>query len=156
MQGTMVTTILAILLFVAYLAVVALKRRTIPDSISETSYLTDKPYLFTAFMWGMAVLVLLSLLDITEGISRLHSVIMCFGLIGVGCTPLYRTEGREMHYACAILSGVMSQTIIMMECDILLIEWVPYALYLTFWRDGNWLFWMQVTCMATIATLCLI
>lgn len=151
----MVTTILAIIIFVCYLVMVSLKKRTIPDSISETSYLTEKPYLFTAFMWALALLVLSSLLGKAEGISRFYSVVMCFGLVGVGCTPLYRTEGRLMHYACAILSGIMSQCIIFNSCDILLLEWIPYILYFIFRRDDNWLFWMQVSCMVTISTYCL-
>lgn len=148
-------TILAILLFVTYLVTVSLKRRTIPDSISETSYLTDKPYLFTAFMWGMAVLVLFPLLDKTEGMSRLHSVMMCFGLIGVGCTPLYRSEGRGMHYFCAIVAGIASQIIIIREFRWGLVLWMPYVIYAIFRNDENWLFWAQVTCMATISAYCL-
>lgn len=99
---------IAVLLFVALLAVVIYKHG-VPDMVSSVYYLLGKRgWVFQAVMIVFGMLMMVCLLDSGRGVQCL-AFLACAGLMFVGAAPRFLEEGeRTVHKTAAIISAAAS------------------------------------------------
>ena len=99
---------IAVLLFVALLAVVIYKHG-VPDMVSSVYYLLGKRgWVFQAVMIVFGMLMMVCLLDSGRGVQGL-AFLACAGLMFVGAAPRFLEEGeRTVHKTAAIISAAAS------------------------------------------------
>lgn len=99
---------IAVLLFVALLAVVIYKHG-VPDMASSVYYLLGKRgWVFQAVMIVFGMLMMVCLLDSGRGVQCL-AFLACAGLMFVGAAPRFLEEGeRTVHKTAAIISAAAS------------------------------------------------
>lgn len=99
---------IAVLLFVALLAVVIYKHG-VPDMVSSVYYLLGKRgWVFQAVMIVFGMLMMVCLLDSGSGVQCL-AFLACAGLMFVGAAPRFLEEGeRTVHKTAAIISAAAS------------------------------------------------
>ena len=104
-------TMIAAAVAVLYLlhAVITHNNGKIPQSISETSYLTlAHKGLFSAIMGVESALLLPTLLDKSAENTQFLGFLSIIGLLMVAASPYYKTENRLMHYLGGIVAGIGS------------------------------------------------
>lgn len=95
-----------ILISVLYNVCIIIKYKTIPESLSETSYLLDNyRWLFTLYCYFVCLCLLILLLPITKENITFIPFLFCGGLMFAGASPLYKQGmDRKVHYITAFLS----------------------------------------------------
>ena len=130
----MIITLISFLTFCAYTgAVVAIYG--IPASVSETFYLLPrgKRWLFTAFCWGVSIVVV-PWLDATPGQWQFLAFLSVAGLCFVGAAAPFKEDFvARVHYAGAGLCAVASQL------------WI-------FLAAGLW--WVSLACLLAVGGAC--
>lgn len=140
-------TITAALTAVAYLTYAIKQNKGIPDSISATSYAIKNPTEFTTAMFTEAALLLPAFIDKTPDQSWL-AFLAVTGLVAVGSTPNYRTEGRTLHNIGAFMAGIGGQLAIALNNPIILSTWALFPLTLI--QKKNYTFWAEIICLLNI------
>lgn len=104
-----ISLILFIIISLIYNLYIILKYKTIPVSLSETSYILGgfKRYWFSAYCVLVSFLILPNLLTILPESIMFLGFLMSSGLLFAGMSPLFK-EGMDktIHYASAIVSFV--------------------------------------------------
>ena len=137
----MIALILALALFVAYNAYVIGHYRTIPVSLSETSYIAS-PTLFSGFIGTEALLYLAPWLD-KSGLGLLPYA-GTISLAVCASAPLFRESfHKRIHY----VSGVVAFTAVLLWVALDRSPWwlataiVPAGL--TAWKRDNLVYWLE-------------
>lgn len=134
---TTICLILFIIISLIYNLFIIFKYKTIPVSLSETSYILGgfKRYWFSAYCITTVMLILpLLLMTIPEKLAFL-CFLMCGGLMFAGLSPMFKNGmDKTIHYIASILSFVIF--IILM---IFVIGWLYLALYI-------WLLALLILC----------
>lgn len=142
-------SMIALAAITIYLVCTAVKCKEIPDSISETAYIVDKPEIFTAIMSTEALVVLPALLEHCTENTAFLAFLTVVGLFMVAFTPKYKQENGAVHYVGGILAGVASQALIALNCPTILFTWLAYPiLYLVSKEDYT--FWAELICLINI------
>ena len=91
--------------------------KTIPVSISETSYLLEnKRYLFTLYCFVSVFLMLPPLLTSVPETLTVLPFLMCSGLMFSGASPLFKSgPDKKVHYVSAIISFVSFVIFLILE-----------------------------------------
>lgn len=165
---TTVLIILSILCIAAYTAVVCIKFKGVPSSISATFYSLEHKLWFGATMWLTAGLLMPAILESTPGCYQFTAFLACIGMMFVGVAPNFR-EGldRPVHITGAILCILFSQVWVLLTCPWMLLVWVTYLIYTALMMKKNWkgnfisaflltkpMFWVEVASLfVTYVTL---
>lgn len=121
-----ISSIIAILT-ILYGAYATYRKGSLPESLSETSYIL-KPWMFVLFCDIIGILLIPSLLNITEEKYQFIPFIACISFIFAGNSPLYRKKlSKEVHYTFAILAFVL---FIVYICMLNIYYIIPYIFIL--------------------------
>ena len=151
-------TMIAAAVAVLYLlhAVITHNNGKIPQSISETSYLTlAHKGLFSAIMGVESALLLPTLLDKSAENTQFLGFLSIIGLLMVAASPYYKTENRLMHYLGGIVAGIGSQLLIALNNPIILSSWALFPLTLLNNKGKNSVFWAEIICLLNIICYCI-
>lgn len=102
---SLILIILNIIIFVSY-NVCILKRFGVPESLSITTYLTEKYYwIFPTICVLFTFTILPVWLNILPGVLDGLKFLACLGILFVGATPFFQNvfDGK-IHYTAAIIS----------------------------------------------------
>lgn len=157
---------IAITLFVAYVVILCVVGRRIPDSLSQTVFELPKTgaWLWTLVIFTVAVLTLIaSLPNFPHDWQRVLAFIATFAIAIVAICPL--GDKKDMDYHAHILaayaSGLFSQVPIITTNPWMLLAWVPWIasfVWLTkgigTWRTAR--FWATMTCFASTFIFCVL
>ena len=143
------TSTLALISIAGYLICTAIKHKEIPDSISETAYIVDKPEVFTGVMFTEACLLMFPLLEHSSENTQWLAFLTIAGLIMVALTPKYKTEGGIAHYIGGMITGVASQALIAANEPTILYSWATYPL-LYFISKEDYTYWAELICLINI------
>lgn len=158
---TTVLIILSILCIAAYTAVVCIKFKGVPSSISATFYSLEHKLWFGATMWLTAGLLMPAILEVTPDCYQFTAFLACIGMMFVGVAPNFR-EGieRKVHTAGAIMCILFSQVWVLLTCPWVLLAWIAYLAYAALSMKKHWkgnfisaflltkpMFWVEITAL---------
>lgn len=121
----MATLVLISILLSALVVVLATwKHRELPDSLSALVYdlPTKQQWLWTLWMWAIAVTVGIPLIDRMDG--SMFQFLAFFTMVSLafcGAIPIVRNERNNVHYGLAIVAGVTSQLCVVLIEPLLLL-----------------------------------
>ena len=94
-----------------------IKYKTIPVSLSETSYmLEDKRYWFTLYCVASAFFILPSLLAVVPETLTFLPFFMCSGLMFSGASPLFKQGlDKTVHYVASIIAFISFLVFLILE-----------------------------------------
>ena len=96
-----------LLITLTYNTVIFITYKTVPVSLSETSYMMggNWRYFFTGYCFLLCLLILPVLLELTPENFQIIPFVFCGGLSFAGCTPFFKEESqRKTHYIAAIIA----------------------------------------------------
>ncbi|MBQ9532407.1 MAG: hypothetical protein IJR71_00370 [Prevotella sp.] len=120
------------------------------ESISSTAYIVGNKIIFTLILLFIGGLLLPTMLDVSSEDTKFLAFLTIVGLSAVAMTPNYRSEDGLQHNIGGIGCCVCSQLLVAFNQPFLLLMWLPCLAYLLFFRDKNYTFWTEITCMAII------
>lgn len=150
--------VISMIAITAYVVVMVIKEKEIPESISSTVFKLKKKeaWVFSAVMWLVGFLLMPPLMEKVSDSTRFIAFFMVAGILFVGASPLVAKEKNTIHYVCAAVSGVASQLLVALNQPMFLLMWFPYIGYTLVAKDGSRnFFWVEVTCMLTVFAYCL-
>lgn len=125
--------------------------KRVPTMLSEVYYLTDKDWLFPAFMVTLGASFLPLMLE-TDGLECM-AFLTCAGVIFVGAAPAYLDESqRTIHKCGAITSAIAS---VAWACSINVLPTILFAVLagvLCIWKRQYWLFIAECCAILNIVT----
>lgn len=127
----------------------------IPESISQTAYITKRKVAYTICVSIAVGLLLPTLLERAHHGTTWLAFLMFIGSLFVAFTPNYKTNDTIQHNIGGFMCGISSQLYIAFNETALLLLWIPYFVYLLLFRDKNYTFWAEITCLAIIYLFCL-
>lgn len=150
--------VISMIAITAYVVVMVIKEKEIPESISSTVLKLKKKvaWVFSAVMWLVGFLLMPPLMEKVSDSTRFIAFFMVAGILFVGASPLVAKEKNTIHYVCAAVAGVASQLLVALNQPTFLLMWFPYIGYTLLAKDGSRnFFWVEVTCMLTVFAYCL-
>lgn len=127
-------------IFIGYLTWVIVKFG-VPESLSNTYYLTGKSNLFTVTLATVSLLLLPSM-------GALGFPIVGTLLI-VACAPRFKEFEKSVHLSSAIIAMILAQVYVGIEGR----WWLTVGLLFPWWLSKkNWLFWLELVCFLEIYT----
>jgi len=150
--------VISMIAITAYVVVMVIKEKEIPESISSTVFNLKKKaaWVFSAVMWLVGFLLMPPLMEKVSDSTRFIAFFMVAGILFVGASPLVAKEKNIIHYVCAAVSGIASQLLVALNQPMFLLLWFPYIGYTLVAKDGSRnFFWVEVTCMLTVFAYCL-
>lgn len=150
--------VMSMIAITAYVVVMVIKEKEIPESISSTVFKLKKKvaWVFSAVMWLVGFLLMPPLMEKVSDSTRFIAFFMVAGILFVGASPLVAKEKNTIHYVCAAVAGVASQLLVALNQPMFLLMWFTYIGYTLVAKDGSRnFFWVEVTCMLTVFAYCL-
>lgn len=120
------------LIIIIYLAIIIIKEKKIPHSISETRYYLDNPIWFTIIMVFISYNLLPLILSVTPENYQIFAFLSMIGISFVGVADDFkRDKSTDMiHTIFATISFICSQIWIGLLIPKLLLIWIPLLIYL--------------------------
>lgn len=164
----MIPCIIITILTIAYLSVSIWQSKSIPESISATSYIwedgcnhksTHKAYLFSLYC---AIITCLIFLPWLQKISCYNanfeflSFLGCVGIMGAAVTPFFKESFQGIiHYSSgALISLTWFGTIIITHAWVLLGIGFGIFIILTLIHKNAWVLWLELIGLGTLLYLC--
>ena len=144
----MITFYIGIGLVICYTLFMIFKTKHIPESVSDTYYEGAGNW-FTIVMFIAALLVIIGMLDMTEGsYLQFVSFFTGAGMALVGAAPKFKTGERLTHYlgAGTLLVGSQIWLILFGNPWVLLI-WLSTPLWI---KSNKKIFWCEVICLLSV------
>ena len=150
--------VISMIAITAYVVVMVIKEKEIPESISSTVFRLEKRWVwvFTAVMWIVGFLLMPALMEKVSESTQFIAFFMVAGILFVGASPLVAKEKNTIHYVCAAVSGISSQVLVALNQPLFLLMWFLYIGYTLLAKDGSRnFFWVEVSCMLIVFVYCL-
>ena len=106
------SVLISVLLSALGVGLATWKKRELPDSLSALVYdlPTKQQWLWTLWMWAMAVTVGIPLIDCMDGsMFQFLAFMTMVSMVFCGAIPIVKNERNTVHYGLAIVAGVSSQ-----------------------------------------------
>ena len=141
---------------------------SIPPSLSASVFniSTNKRWIWTVVLFTVCILVVPTYIEKTGINTQFLSFLSIGGLIFVGAAPLVKFSDDKMqfkvHKVGAITCAACSQLVLVFNCPLLLLLWIPYIIAfikLNDFRAKGWntkIFWAEMVCFFNTFTFCLI
>ena len=126
----------------------------IPGSISQTVYKLPHEAFFTLVMYAIAFLTIMPMIDACSENTQVLAFLSIAGVGFVGAAPLGKNCDERVHMGGALFFGVCSQTMLALNRPTLLLIWLPAAIVLLVVRGKNYLFWVEIACIADLLVFC--
>ena len=146
-------------LIISYIVSIIVKDKAAPQSISATVYSLSNnwKWYFTVVMYLTSFLILPRLLDCVSEDTQVLAFLSGAGLLGVGADPLCHGEKNITHYVSAVLFGVASQIMVILNAPYLMATWIPYIIYtLACEHGGKNMFCAEMSMLLNLALLCIV
>lgn len=140
--------VLSLILCLIFISVMTWKNGGVLESLSSTAYIVSNKLSFTLILLLIGGLLLPSMLEASSENTQFLAFLTVVGLSMVAVTPNYRSEDGLQHNIGGISCCICSQLLVMLNRPILLLLWLPCLAYLLFFRDRNYTFWTEISCMA--------
>jgi len=140
--------VLSLLLCLTFISVMTWKNGGVLESISSTAYLVSHKIAFTLTLLAIGGLLLPSMLERSSEGTQFLAFLTVVGLSMVAVTPNYRSEDGLQHNIGGVGCCICSQLLVVFNQPFLLLLWLPCLAYLLFFRDRNYTFWTEISCMA--------
>lgn len=120
------------LIIIIYLAIIIIKEKKIPHSISETRYYLNNPVWFTVIMVFISYNLLPLVLSVTPENYQIFAFLSMIGISFVGVADDFRRDKSVdiIHTVFAIISFICSQIWIGLIIPELLLIWILLLIYL--------------------------
>lgn len=148
----MIALILAIAFFVFYNVFIIHKYKTVPVSLSETSYIAS-PTWFSSFIGTEAILLLAPWLAKTSLAIFPYWATIC--LVVCASAPLFKEKQHKcVHYTSAILALIGFLAWIVMDCSTLwlLTALIPIGLTV-FYKADRYVYWFEIWAFLLLGAL---
>lgn len=121
------TTILSLLMAVAYIAAVIIKNKKLPDSISALVYALPKKWqwVWTVWLWAISLLMCIPLIDVLPETWKFLGFLTLACLGFVGAMPIIYKEHKKAHDILGVSAGILSQI-----CVFIISPWWMLAWFL--------------------------
>ena len=140
--------VISLLLCLIFVSAMTWKNGGVLESISSTAYIVGNKISFTLILLLIGMLLLPSMLETSSENTQFLAFLTIVGLSMVAVTPNYRSEDGVQHNIGGISCCLCSQLLAAFNRPVLLLIWFPCLAYLLFFRDKNYTFWTEITCMA--------
>ncbi len=148
---------LAVLLIIAYLSFVIIRRKEIPESISQTVFDLPKRWIWSAFLGLEAWLIAPAFIELTGENTQFLAFFTVIALGVLGVYPLFKGEKNTIHNVAGVLACVFSQGVIAFNRPGLLLMWILFALLMGLKEGRNkWCFFAEVICFVNVFVYCFI
>lgn len=151
----MIGVLIATTIIVAYLGWY-IKSYGIPPSISQTVYKLPHNSIFTLVMYAVAFLTIAQMIDRCSETTQFLAFFTIAGIGFVGAAPLGKNCDEKVHLSSALFFGVCSQIMIALNMPILLLVWLPVVIRLVLTAGKDYLFWIELACIADLLIFCLL
>ncbi len=148
---------IAVLLITAYLSFVIIRRKELPESISQTVFDLPKRWIWSAFLGLEAWLIAPAFVELTGENTQFLSFFTVIALGVLGVYPLFKGESNTIHNVAGVLVCVFSQLVIAFNRPLLLLIWILFALLMVL-KTGRskWCFFAETICFVSVYLYCLI
>ena len=146
--------LLSLLIGVCFLSLM-IGKAGVPESISSTAYIVERKVVYTIVLAVTGGLLLPTLIEKARVGTEWLAFLSIAGLLAVAFTPDYKTRDEVQHNIGGFLCGILSQVYVALNDARLLLAWTPFLIYWVLFRDRNYTFWAEVTCMASVYAYCL-
>ncbi len=148
---------LAVLLIIAYLSFVIIRRKEIPESISQTVFDLPKRWIWSAFLGLEAWLVAPAFVELTGENTKILAFFTVIALGVLGVYPLFKGDKNTIHNVAGVFACVFSQGVIAFNRPGLLLMWAMFALLIVL-KEGRskWCFFAEAICFLNVFTYCFI
>lgn len=150
----MIGTIIATLIMSAYLGWYVYSYG-VPGSISQTVFKLPHECVFTVVMFAVGFLTIMPMIDHCSENTKILAFLTIAGMMFVGAAPLGKNCDERVHLGGALFFGVFSQTMLAFNKPLLLAVWVPAIVLLVSVKGKNYLFWIELACIADLLIYCL-
>jgi hypothetical protein len=154
-----ITCLLGFLIIFSYCAIITIKEKELPNSISQIVYSLDKKWkwTFSAVMFIVAFMIVPQLMVVATDKYAWLAFLIVTGILGVGADPLDKNSKNIVHYASAIVMGVASQVLIFLLEPLLLLLWAPYICYTLYEAESlKNMFLGEMVILLSVALLCFV
>lgn len=138
---------------------------SIPPSLSASIFNipTNKRWIWTVVIFTVCILVVPTYIEKTDINTQFLSFLSIGGLGFVGAAPLVKFKDDALqfrvHEVGAIVCAACSQLVLIFNCPLLLLLWIPFIVYgfIKGWK--NWktiVFWGEMVCFISTFIYCLI
>lgn len=146
---------LSLILTSIYIIISIIISKSIPVSISDTSYLWNKINWFTIYCILLAGTLIIPWIDITPSSYQFLCFLSCIGILMAGSTPLFKEKFEGIiHYIGGILAFLcwFIWIIISGYWDLLILDSIIIAA-LSIIRKQSWVFWAETVAIVTLSTI---
>lgn len=140
--------VLSLILCLIFISAMTWKNGGVLESISSTAYIVSNKITFTLILLLIGGLLLPSMLEASSENTQFLAFLTVVGLSTVAVTPNYRSEDGLQHNIGGVGCCICSQLLVAFNHPFLLLMWLPCLAYLLFFRDKNYTFWAEISCMA--------
>ena len=121
-------TILSLALTIPFIGIAIARERSLPDSISALVYVFKHKWLWTIWLWLVALLTLIPCIEI---LLRISMEFLGFGtmacLVFCGAMPLFDKDNVRWHWITGIAGCILSQLCVYFICCDWLSLWGVFA-----------------------------
>lgn len=119
------------LIIIIYLAIIIIKEKKIPHSISETRYYLDNPIWFTVIMLFISYNLLPLIIKVTPEYYQIFAFLSCIGISFIGVADDFRGSKSTdiIHTIAAMTSFICSQIWVGLTVPNILYTWILILLY---------------------------
>lgn len=148
---------MAVMLIIAYLSFVIVRRKEIPPSVSQTVFDLPKRWIWSAFLGLEAWLIAPGFIEKTSDNFQFLAFFTVVALGVLGVYPLFKGEKNTIHNVAGVAACVFSQAVIAIERPSLLLSWLFFGLLMGL-KEGRekWCFFAEVICFVSVYMYCFI
>lgn len=154
-----ISCLIGFIIIFLYCAIITIKDREIPNSISQMVYsLSGKwKWTFSAVLVAVAFMIVPQLMTVAMEGYEFLSFFVVAGILGVAVDPLVEGKKNILHYVSAMIMGISSQILVYNINPQLLLMWFPYVIYTLMTDDGRKnMFLGEMVMLSDTAWICLL
>ena len=157
--------IIAILIVLVYTLVMIKIGGSIPPSLSASVFNipTNKRWIWSIVLFAVCFLCVPTYIEKTSENTQFLAFLAIAGLAFVGAVPLVKFSYDKMqfiiHEVSAIICAVCSQLILVFNCHLALLSWIPFIVYGFIKGWNTWItiiFCVEIVCFTNTFVYCLI
>ena len=143
-----ISLVLSCVLAFSVVAIAAIKKKAVPESISEIAYIIPH-WAFSSWIVMVGILVMPDMMDSLNEDWQWVGFLSIAGLMLVASSAYYKTEAKALHYIGGCLCAVCASVVVALIQPWLLLSWIAYAIIMIK-PPGSWLFWGEVVIYALL------
>lgn len=140
--------VLSCVLAFSVVAIAAIKKKDVPESISEIAYIIPH-WAFSSWIAIVGILLMPDMMDSLNEDRQWIGFLSIVGLMLVASSAYYKTEAKALHYVGGCLCAACASAVVAIIQPCLLFIWIAYAIVMIK-PPRSWLFWGEVVIYALL------